>query len=224
MQNNKEAASSYVAHGFKLCAVRGKKPFQDKWEQNPVTDLNLFDHNGIGLIHGLSGTCTLDIDNIEHTQIALEAVGLNLAELMRDGVRIESGRLNRSKLIYKAPVGIELKRHALNWVNEVNPKESDVVFELRGGMTQDVLPPSIHPDTNKPYLWCGDWSNIPELPPELLNIWMQWDIAKDVLKSACPWHVEKEDYKAQSAPLRVFSSDNDVIGTFNNKMPLVSIL
>jgi len=224
MQNNKEAASSYVAHGFKLCAVRGKKPFQDKWEQNPVTDLNLFDHNGIGLIHGLSGTCTLDIDNIEHTQIALEAVGLNLAELMRDGVRIESGRLNRSKLIYKAPVGIELKRHALNWPSELNTKESDVIFELRGGLTQDVLPPSIHPDTNKPYVWVGDWSNIPELPPELLNIWTQWDIAKDVLKSACPWHVEKEDYKAQSAPLRVFSSDNDVIGTFNNKMPLVSIL
>jgi len=73
-------------------------------------------------------------------------------------------------------------------------------------------------------VWVGVWSNIPELPPELLNIWTQWDIAKDVLKSACPWHVEKEDYKAQSAPLRVFSSDNDVIGTFNNKMPLVSIL
>lgn len=224
MQNNKEAASSYVAHGFKLCLVRGKKPFQDKWEQNPVTDLNLFDHNGIGLIHGLSGTCTLDIDNIEHSQIALESVGVDLAQLMRDGVRIESGRLNRSKLIYKAPVGIELKRHALNWVNELNPKESDVVFELRGGLTQDVLPPSIHPDTNRPYVWVGDWQQLPELPPELLNIWTQWDIAKDVLKSACPWHVEKEDYKAQSAPVRVFSSDNDVIGTFNKRMPLASIL
>ena len=224
LNNNKEAASSYVAHGFKLCAVRGKKPFQDKWEQNPVTDLNLFDHNGIGLIHGLSGTCTLDIDNIEHTQIALEAVGLNLAELMREGVRIESGRMNRSKLIYKAPQGIELKRHALNWVNEVNPKESDVVFELRGGLTQDVLPPSIHPDTNRPYVWVGDWQQLPELPPELLNIWTQWDIAKDVLKSACPWHVEKEDYKAQNAPMRVFSSDNDVIGTFNKRMSLASIL
>ncbi len=224
MQNNKEAASSYLAHGFKLCLVRGKKPFQDKWEQNPVTDLNLFDHNGIGLIHGLSGTCTLDIDNIEHSQIALEAVGVNLAQLMRDGVRIESGRANRSKLIFKAPLGVELKRHALNWVNKLNQKESDVVFELRGGLTQDVLPPSIHPDTNQPYVWVGDWSNLPTLPHELLNIWMQWDIAKDVLKSACPWHVEKEDYKAQSAPVRVFSSDNDVIGTFNKRMPLASIL
>jgi len=225
MQNNKEAAISYDAHGFKLCLVKGKRPFQDKWEQNPVTDLNLFDHNGIGLIHGLSGTCTLDIDNIEHSQTALEAVGLNLADLMRDGVRIESGRLNRSKLIYKAPQGIELKRHALNWVNELNPKESDVVFELRGGMTQDVLPPSIHPDTNKPYVWCGDWTQLPELPPELLNIWTQWDIAKDVLKSACPWHVDKEDYKAQSAPLRVFSGgDNDVIGAFNQRMGLIGLL
>ena len=70
----------------------------------------------------------------------------------------------------------------------------------------------------------GDYKNIPELPHELLNIWTQWDIAKDVLKSACPWHVEKEDYKAQSAPVRVFSSDNDVIGTFNKRMPLASIL
>ena len=224
MQNNKEAASSYVNHGFKLCLVRGKKPFQDKWEQNPVTDLNLFDHNGIGLIHGLSGTCTLDIDNIEYSQIALAAVGIDLAALMAEGVRIESGRENRSKLLFKAPVGVELKRHALNWTKEDNPKESDVVFELRGGFTQDVLPPSIHPETGQPYFWVGDWQQLPELPPELLNIWTQWDIAKDVLKSACPWHIEKDDYKAQSAPVRVFSSDNDVIGTFNKRMPLASIL
>lgn len=225
MQNNKQAAQEYVNHGFKLCAVRGKEPFQKGWEKKPITDINLFDHNGIGLIHELSGTCTLDIDNIEHSQIALESVGVNLAQLMRDGVRIESGRANRSKLIFKAPVGVELKRHALNWVNELNPKESDVVFELRGGMTQDVLPPSIHPDTNKPYLWCGDWTNLPELPPELLNIWTQWDIAKDVLKSACPWHVEKEDYKAQNAPMRVFKGGHDdVIGAFNQRMNLINLL
>ena len=225
MQNNKQAAQEYVNHGFKLCAVRGKEPFQKGWEKKPITDLNLFDHNGIGLIHGLSGTCTLDIDNIEHTQIALEAIGVDLSQLMRDGVRIESGRMNRSKLIYRAPVGVELKRHALNWVNELNPKESDVVFELRGGLTQDVLPPSIHPDTLRPYVWIGDWQQLPELPPELLNIWTQWDIAKDVLKSACPWHVEKEDYKAQNAPMRVFSGGgDDVIGAFNAKMPLVNIL
>ena len=60
---------------------------------------------------------------------------------------------------------------------------------------------------------------------ELLNIWTQWDIAKDVLKSACPWHVEKEDYKAQSAPMRVFSGGgDDVIGAFNQRMNLINLL
>ena len=49
MQNNKQAAQEYVNHGFKLCAVRGKEPFQKGWEKKPITDLNLFDHNGIGL-------------------------------------------------------------------------------------------------------------------------------------------------------------------------------
>ena len=52
---------------------------------NPVTDLNLFDHNGIGLIHGLSGTCTLDIDNIEQSTIALAACGVDLTALMAEG-------------------------------------------------------------------------------------------------------------------------------------------
>ena len=44
------------------------------------------------------------------------------------------------------------------------------------------------------------------------------------VKSACPWHIEKIDDKAQSAPVRVFGSDNDVIGTFNKRMPLADIL
>ena len=92
------------------------------------------------------------------------------------------------------------------------------MFELRGGFTPRRIAASIHPDTGQPYFWVGDYKTYPELPHELLNIWTQWDIAKDVLKVR-PWHIEKDDYKAQSAPVRVFSSDNDVIGTFNKRMP-----
>jgi hypothetical protein len=42
---------------------------------------------------------------------------------------------------------------------------------------QDVLPPSIHPDTDKPYEWkygnelVGHWSALPDIPPALLDIW-----------------------------------------------------
>ena len=63
------------------------------------------------------------------------------------------------------------------------------VFELRAGLVQDVLPPSIHPGTGKPYTWRtppkGD--GLPVLPDDLLNIWRGWDIFKRDAEAACPW-------------------------------------
>lgn len=44
----------------------------------------------------------------------------------------------------------------------------------REGLTvQDTLPPSIHPDTGRPYRWGGkgDWRAIPEIPAALLAVW-----------------------------------------------------
>lgn len=64
------------------------------------------------------------------------------------------------------------------------------VFELRGGLVQDVLPPSIHPGTGKPYTWRTPPSTVEGLPvlaPELLKIWNNWDIFKRDAEAACPW-------------------------------------
>lgn len=38
---------------------------------------------------------------------------------------------------------------------------------------QDVLPPSIHPETGNPYQWAGkgNWRAIPTIPAALLNVW-----------------------------------------------------
>ncbi len=60
----------------------------------------------------------------------------------------------------------------------VDPETGGMVLEFRcasaNGLTvQDVLPPSIHPDTGKPYHWAGkgDWRDIPEIPDQLLAVW-----------------------------------------------------
>ena len=52
------------------------------------------------------------------------------------------------------------------------------VYELRcattGGLTvQDVLPPSIHPETKQPYRWAGagNWTRLPAIPQALLDLW-----------------------------------------------------
>lgn len=42
-----------------------------------------------------------------------------------------------------------------------------------GSGCQDVLPPTLHPDTAKPYEWAGsgEYQNLPVLPDSLLNLW-----------------------------------------------------
>ncbi|AIC18582.1 DNA primase [Pseudomonas chlororaphis] len=63
------------------------------------------------------------------------------------------------------------------------------VFELRAGLVQDVLPPSIHPGTGLPYTWRTRPSaeGLPELPPQLLAIWQGWDEFKPKAEAVCPW-------------------------------------
>lgn len=61
------------------------------------------------------------------------------------------------------------------------PKAKQItVLELRcatsDGLTvQDLLPPSIHPDTGQPYKWGGkgDWRDMPVIPAALLAVWQQ---------------------------------------------------
>ncbi len=70
-----------------------------------------------------------------------------------------------------------------------DPFKKVTVFELRGGLVQDVLPPSIHPGTGKPYVWRTrpDAAGLPELPAQLLAIWQGWDEFKPQAEEICPW-------------------------------------
>lgn len=64
------------------------------------------------------------------------------------------------------------------------------VLELRAGLVQDLLPPSIHPGTGKPYFWRTELNaadGLPVLPSELLTLWNNWDIFKRDAEAACPW-------------------------------------
>ncbi|HGM4963222.1 TPA: bifunctional DNA primase/polymerase [Pseudomonas putida] len=69
------------------------------------------------------------------------------------------------------------------------PFKKVTVFELRGGLVQDVLPPSIHPNTHKPYIWRTPPTaeGLPELPAALLAIWQDWDEFKPKGEAVCPW-------------------------------------
>jgi hypothetical protein len=86
-----------------------------------------------------------------------------------DAVQIDSGRANRAKLVYRTPEPLLTFKHANDGVMVVEFRCSD----SNGNSVQDVLPPSIHPDTGKPYKWIGNWRKFPFLPDELLSFWLK---------------------------------------------------
>lgn len=128
----------------------------------------------VGLAHAFSGTAALDLDRLDDAAKYLLGHGVDLSVLLTapDAVRIDSGRPNKAKLLYKMPVPLR------------SLKLGKGSFELRcataeGLTVQDVLPPSIHPETGRPYVWIGDYTKLPSIPLELLALWERLANAND---------------------------------------------
>lgn len=104
------------------------------------------------------------------------------------------------------------------------------VFELRvsdeSKQRQDVLPPTIHPDTGEAYKWLvqppkeGDW---PEPPAWLLAIWTAFDKFKPQFVEACPWGPKPEPVTF-TEPKTSTGEGGDVIQQYNLANPLTGHL
>jgi hypothetical protein len=166
--------SDYIRHGWKICGIEaGKKaPTYKDWTTKPIPEDAADGLAGAGLLHALSGTCCLDLDDIALATPWLAERGVDLDALLADpyAVRIDSGRQGRGKLLYA------MRRP----LRTFKPEGSGC--ELRcatasGTSVQDVLPESIHPITKKPYRWLytepmlGDWRSPPPIPASLLALW-----------------------------------------------------
>jgi hypothetical protein len=163
----------YVKAGWVLCPiVNGQKgPRSKSWNkrENGITDTKTAAAlQAAGLCHAYSNTAVLDVDDLDRANSYLDQRGIVLADLMLapGAVQIVSGRPNRLKLLYRLESSLPSKSF------------DNGAFELRSGTAngctvQDVLPPSVHPLTQKPYTWLGDWRNLPPIPQCLLNIWKQ---------------------------------------------------
>jgi hypothetical protein len=171
----------YVAHGWVLVPIAsGKKgPTRKGWNARERCVVPPAWQGNIGLAHGYSGTCAIDIDDLEMATDWLAKQGVDLTALLADpaAVMISSGRPNRAKLLYRIASPIESKKY----VEKIDDKPHSIIDfrcgNAKGSTVQDVLPPSVHPDTGKPYEWAyanelvGDWRNLPVIPAPLLNIW-----------------------------------------------------
>jgi hypothetical protein len=172
--------AEYVRHGWRLCPIepgsKGPKgPEAKGWQhaERAVTDpKRAAALPGAGLLHAWARTCALDIDRLEDAEGWLAVHGIDLRALLEDdtAVRINSGRPGRAKLLYALPAGVE----PLPTYQRVRGALEFRCATADGLSVQDVLPPTVHPDTGAPYEWAGngDWRDLPELPLELLALWL----------------------------------------------------
>ncbi|WP_084542870.1 bifunctional DNA primase/polymerase [Deinococcus murrayi] len=187
-----------VPPGTKGPRVRGWNSDPAQWITSPAAAreyLTAHPGAGVGLLHSESQTAALDVDH-DGAALALAAVGVDLAALMAGNpYRIRGKR--GEKPLWRVPDGLSLRNEALSWPDPSGKKGPGgrpaplTVFELRGGPVHDILPPSLHPDTGRPYTWAGpvpeSVADLPELPPELLRLWGRWGALAPVMRSACPW-------------------------------------
>jgi hypothetical protein len=183
-------AAQYIEHGWKLCKIPTgtKGPRAGEWqkEANAISSVSAFAEwtQNVGLLHTWSRTCALDIDKYPEAREWLAEHGIQLDALLSadDAVQICSGREGRAKLLFRVPDDIDPLALRLVQIKDPLAKASsrDAMWlefrcSAKGGVTvQDVLPPSIHPDTGKPYTWggLGHWQELPALPAPLLTLWL----------------------------------------------------
>jgi len=178
VQAHPASIDAYIRHGWSLVPIPAgtKGPRTPGWNLKPnalKSHTELPAGYGIGLAHAYSGTMALDIDEWDSTVEALKDHDIDLQALYdaNDAVIVDSGRAGHGKLLYQMPFGLALPSKKI-LINSVT------AYELRcataNGLTvQDVMPPSIHPDTGQPYRWAGKghWMRLPTIPQPLLDLW-----------------------------------------------------
>jgi putative DNA primase/helicase len=144
----------------------------------------------IGVALDPSRICSLDVDWVEAMQIICKEFGWDLDGLVQQVPTVQ-GHAPKFRLMFRVPEGVQLGYHSLTWAREDDPTKRRTVLELRAAVDrqrQDVLPPSIHPDTGQPYIWLTRPNGvIPEPPAWLLALWQNWDALKPQLQGLCPW-------------------------------------
>lgn len=227
-------AERYVAMGWALTPLRpkSKAPMLAVWNdatkiiRTPDAVDSMWNNGkgyGVGLVHEFSGTGVIDIDSAEWACVAFAEFGIEINELIHGYPQIE-GRPGRGKALFRVPPGLSTVK--LIWPPQRAGEKPVTVFELRAGGVQDVLPPSIHPDTLAPYAWKPapwDMDEIPMVPHELLALWRDWPAFKPQFEALCPWAPKRTEQPAPVARAMSKSHDN-IIGQFNARHDTIALL
>ncbi|MCC3464531.1 MAG: bifunctional DNA primase/polymerase [Microcoleus sp. PH2017_06_SFM_O_A] len=167
---------------WQLVPVIGKRPYQKGWNSHLydrleiLTELQTGKATGLGLKLG-NGLLAVDIDGESAAKFLAKLVGENSTAIFATTTAWTSGRSGRKQCLFSVP---ESEWHRLRTrrigtgISGDDGKEE--CLEFRWIDAQSILPPSIHPNTGKPYTWINDPLQNPPLPaPEwLIELCENW--------------------------------------------------
>jgi putative DNA primase/helicase len=222
------AAHDWHRAGYRLVAwprEYGKAPQEPGWGLRAVDPASVRPDHNIGCNHALSGTACVDVDHVESARVVFEYLGLDVDALVASTLAY-TGRPGRLKLMFRAiapAMGVRKLRIRMR----SDDSDLTTVMELRGAadgkQAQDVLPPSIHPDTGEPYRLLTPVravSELPDMPPALVDLWQNWSTHEKALKRVLgDADAARVDDKARNP-----RGHDDVIGAFNGRFSVGEIL
>lgn len=163
---------------WRYCRVKAndKRPYPADWQNTPL-ELHEVDSPNIGLLLGPAsdGVCAIDFDG-PSASVWAQAQGINLKEIINKHPTPTwtSGKPGRCQMAFRVPQeawNILSTKKITNSQNNLIAVGEGFEFRWTGG--QSVLPPSIHPDTGRPYEWLVDaMEPVAEIPWQILDVWI----------------------------------------------------
>jgi Bifunctional DNA primase/polymerase, N-terminal len=164
--------SSKIPYTWPLVLVVGKRPCKKNWVNKEcdrseiLAELESGKATGVGLKLG-KGLLAIDIDGESATQLLLKLSGQNTLPVTTAWT---SGRPGRKQLLFAvAEKDWRRPRNLRIGTGVLGVDGAEECLEFRWLGTQSVLPPSVHPHTNKPYIWIN---NPLQTPPALAPEWL----------------------------------------------------
>src|SRR4028119_431987 len=170
---------SKIPYTRQLVPVAGKRPYEKNWVNKEydrseiLAELQTGKATGVGLKLG-NGLLAVDIDGESAAKLLFKLSGQNTLPVTTAWT---SGRPGRRQYLLSVEEKHSPRLRNLRigtGITGDDGKEECLEFRWLG--TQSVLPPSIHPLTNKPYIWINNpLQTPPALAPEwLINLCESW--------------------------------------------------
>jgi DNA-binding CsgD family transcriptional regulator len=163
---------SKIPDTWPLVAVVGKQPYQKNWVKKQCSRSEILAQlengraTGVGLKLG-NGLLAVDIDGESAGQLLFKLSGQNTLPVTTAWT---SGRPGRKQCLFSvAEKDWSRSRNLRIGTGVLGTDGAEECLEFRWLGTQSVLPPSVHPLTNKSYIWIN---NPLQTPPALAPEWL----------------------------------------------------